>query len=113
MFASNHPLGALDGIALISLIGGHYGDSNVRFLVNDLLMNLEPLRNVFLPINKFGAQGRDNARSISAAMASDMQMVQFPAGLVSRLHPGGKIADLEWKKDLCPRPLNITGILCP
>ena len=51
MFASNHPLGGLDGIALISVLGKKYGDENIRFLVNDMLMNVTPLSNVFLPVN--------------------------------------------------------------
>ena len=51
MFMSNHPLGGLDGLALISLLGNRY-DKNIKFLVNDLLMAVEPLRGVFLPVNK-------------------------------------------------------------
>lgn len=98
MFASNHPLGGLDGIALIAVLGKRYGNDGVRFLVNDMLMNVEPLRDVFLPVNKFGSQGRDAAVAISAALASDMQVLQFPAGLVSRLHDDGSISDLEWHK---------------
>ncbi|MDE7108487.1 MAG: 1-acyl-sn-glycerol-3-phosphate acyltransferase, partial [Muribaculaceae bacterium] len=98
MFASNHPLGGLDGIALIAVLGEKYGDDGVRFLVNDMLMNVEPLRDVFLPINKFGAQGRDAAKAINAALESDMQILQFPAGLVSRLHDDGTVSDLTWQK---------------
>ncbi|MDE5850692.1 MAG: 1-acyl-sn-glycerol-3-phosphate acyltransferase [Muribaculaceae bacterium] len=98
VFASNHPLGGLDGIALIAVLGERYGDENISFLVNDLLMNVEPLSNVFLPINKYGSQARAAAEAINAAYASDRQIVIFPAGLVSRLHPGGEIHDLKWQK---------------
>lgn len=98
MFAGNHPLGGLDGIALISVLGKKYGDDGVRFLVNDMLMNVGPLRNVFLPVNKYGSQGRGAAIAINDALASDVQVFQFPAGLVSRLHDDGKVADLEWQK---------------
>ncbi len=98
MFASNHPLGGLDGIALIAVLGERYGDDGVRFLVNDMLMNVEPLSDVFLPINKYGSQGRSAAIAINEALASEMQILQFPAGLVSRLHDDGSIADLEWQK---------------
>lgn len=98
VFASNHPLGGLDGIALIKVLGRRYGDENVRFLVNDLLMNVEPLRPVFLPINKYGSQGRAAATAINAAYESDAQILVFPAGLVSRLGTGGEIADLKWQK---------------
>lgn len=98
MFAGNHPLGGLDGIALIAVLGERYGDDGVRFLVNDLLMNIEPLRRMFLPVNKFGRQGREGASAIRNALHSDMQIFQFPAGLVSRLQPGGDVRDLEWRK---------------
>lgn len=98
VFASNHPLGGLDGIALIAVLGQRYGDENIRFLVNDLLMNVEPLSNVFLPINKYGSQARAAAEAINEEYASKRQIVIFPAGLVSRLHPGGKVHDLKWQK---------------
>ena len=104
IFASNHPLGGLDGIAMIGVLGERYGDDHVRFLVNDMLMNVEPLRNVFLPVNKYGSQGREAARAIAAAYSSDMQVIIFPAGLVSRLGPEG-VRDLEWQKAFVAKAL--------
>lgn len=98
IFASNHPLGGLDGIGIVKVLGGMYGDDNIRVLVNDLLMHVAPLRPVFLPINKYGSQGREAAADINRAYESDRQIVVFPAGLVSRLHPDGSIRDLEWQK---------------
>lgn len=98
IFASNHPLGGLDGIALISVLGSRYGDAKLRFPVNDMLMNVRPLKGVFIPINKFGRQGREAARMLADTYASDAQMIFFPAGLVSRLHKGGVIKDLVWQK---------------
>lgn len=98
MFASNHPLGGLDGMALIKVLGSKYGDENIRFLVNDMLMNVEPLKNLFLPVNKFGRQGKDYALRIKEKLESDCQIFQFPAGLCSRLNDKGEIADLDWQK---------------
>ena len=98
IFASNHPLGGLDGISLIKVLGDIYGPDGVRFLVNDILMNVRPLRSVFLPINKYGSQGRAAAELINQTYASDTQMIIFPAGLVSRRHKGGEIKDLQWQK---------------
>lgn len=98
MFVSNHPLGGLDGLGVIKALGEFYPDSQMRFLVNDVLMNVKPLDEIFLPINKFGAQGRAAAIAINQAYASDAQIIQFPAGLVSRLGDDGRIADLEWQK---------------
>lgn len=98
VFASNHPLGGLDGIALIGILGERYGDGNVKFLVNDMLMNVLPLRGQFLPVNKYGSQGREAARAIADTYAGDGQIAIFPAGLVSRIHPDGEIRDLDWQK---------------
>ena len=57
IFASNHPLGGLDGICLSAIIGGRF-DGKIRYLVNDLLLYLSNLRSIFVPINKHGAQGK-------------------------------------------------------
>ena len=65
IFVSNHPLGGLDGLALIAWLGKRY-HGNIRFIVNDLLMAVKPLRKVFLPVNKFGAQSRDSVSEIEA-----------------------------------------------
>lgn len=97
IIVSNHPLGGLDGIALIKLLSEHYGD-DIRFVVNDLLMAVEPLSEVFLPVNKHGAQDRDAIAAINEAMASDAPVMVFPAGLVSRRGDKGEIRDLEWHK---------------
>lgn len=95
IFASNHPLGGLDGLIMISLIGEKMGD--VRFVVNDLLMFIKPLEEVFVPVNKFRRMSQEYADRINAAFESDAQMLYFPAGLCSRLIKG-EIVDLEWKK---------------
>lgn len=106
MFASNHPLGGLDGIAMVAVLGRKYGDDNIKVLVNDLLMNVQPLAGVFLPVNKFGKDGgRENTRRLNEALASGKQILMFPAGLVSRLHPGGVIKDLAWQKSFVTKAL--------
>lgn len=97
MFVSNHPLGGLDGLALISLLGNRY-EHKIKFLVNDLLMAVEPLRDVFLPVNKYGSQSRTYASQIDEALQGDSQIITFPAGLCSRMQPDGTIADLKWQK---------------
>ena len=57
IFASNHPLGGLDGICLSAIIGGRF-DGKIRYLVNDLLLYLSNLRSIFVPINKHGRRGK-------------------------------------------------------
>mgnify|MGYP000175528562 CR=1 FL=1 len=46
IFASNHPLGGLDGICLSAVIGNKF-DGKIRYLVNDLLLYLENLKSIF------------------------------------------------------------------
>ena len=113
MFASNHPLGGLDGMALITVLGERYGDDHMRFLVNDMLMHVTPLKNIFLPVNKFGRQGRDYAKIINEKMESDCQIFQFPAGLCSRLHDNGEIADLEWQKSFIAKAIEYKRDIVP
>jgi 1-acyl-sn-glycerol-3-phosphate acyltransferase len=94
IIASNHPLGGLDGLALMYIAGKIRHD--IVFPVNDILMNLPQLRSLFIPINKHGSNA-ENAKIIDDTFASDKAILYFPAGLCSRKQPGG-ICDLEWKK---------------
>lgn len=95
IIASNHPLGGMDGLALISRIGNCRKD--FLFPVNDLLMNLQQLKPIFVPINKHG-KNTENIQMLEQAFRSNSMMLYFPAGLVSRKQKGGIIKDLEWKK---------------
>lgn len=100
VFASNHPLGGLDGLALIATFGEIY-HGNIRFLVNDLLMAVKPLQGVFLPVNKYGSQSRQAAADIGREYASDHQMLTFPAGLCSRQKTSrSPVEDLRWNKSV-------------
>ncbi|MBE6288148.1 MAG: glycerol acyltransferase [Mediterranea massiliensis] len=95
-FVSNHPLGGQDGIALGYILGKHY-NGNIKYLVNDLLMNLHGLAPLCIPINKTGKQAKDFPKLVQAGFASSNQLIMFPAGLCSR-RQNGIIRDLEWKK---------------
>lgn len=97
IFVSNHPLGGLDGIALIALLGHQYG-GNLRFIVNDMLMQIKPFHSVFLPANKVGRQSHEVANVINEAMGGDCQIATFPAGLCSRRRQDGSVSDLAWTK---------------
>lgn len=104
LYVSNHPLGGLDGMALIQWVQQRHG-GRVWFVVNDLLTAVKPLEGVFLPVNKFGRQSREAIRAVDAAFDGDDPVIMFPAGLVSRLQKveeGGctvkKVCDLKWNK---------------
>ncbi len=96
-FVSNHPLGAIDGVALGMVLGRHF-DGKIKYLVNDLLMNLKGLAPLCVPINKLGKQARNFPQLVDEAFRSDDQMVMFPAGICSRRTADGKIRDLPWTK---------------
>lgn len=111
IFASNHPLGGLDGICLSAVIGARY-DGKIRYLVNDLLLYLSNLKSIFVPINKHGVQGKKNAQLIEEAYASDNQIITFPAGICSRKQ-NGRIGDLEWKKSFIQKAVEYKRDIVP
>jgi len=110
VFASNHPLGAMDGIALIRAVSEKF--TNLKFPVNDILMNLKGLDNIFIPINKHGANSKDAARQLHEAYNSDAQILMFPAGLVSRKQKG-QIRDLEWKNNFIKKAIESNRDIIP
>lgn len=112
IFASNHPLGGLDGISLIALLGHHY-NRHLKFIVNDMLMQVTPFRSIFLPANKVGRQSREVAREINEAMAGAEQIATFPAGLCSRKQPGGNVCDLKWTKGFIHKSIEYQRDIVP
>lgn len=96
-FVSNHPLGAIDGVTLGWVIGEQY-DGHVKYLVNDLLMNLKGLAPLCLPINKIGRQARNLPAMVEQAFSGQDHVILFPAGLCSRRMDDGAIRDLPWSK---------------
>lgn len=110
-FVSNHPLGAIDGVTLGGLIGEHY-NGKVKYLVNDLLMNLKGLAPLCIPINKLGSQTRSSASMIEQAFASDNHIIMFPAGLCSRLI-NGQIRDIPWSKAFLKRSVKAKRDIVP
>lgn len=96
-FVSNHPLGAIDGVTLGWVIGEQY-DGHIKYLVNDLLMNLKGLAPLCLPINKIGSQARNLPAMVEQAFAGNDHVILFPAGLCSRRMSDGLIHDLPWSK---------------
>ncbi len=49
VIVANHPLGGLDGLILIKLISEIRSD--VKVVVNDLLLNIDNLKEFFFPLN--------------------------------------------------------------
>lgn len=95
ILAMNHPLGGMDAIAVIAALKDHRID--LRFIVNDLLMNLPNLSGLFVGINKHGKNESNVRQSVTQVFESNYAVCIFPAGLVSR-KTKGIVKDLEWKK---------------
>jgi 1-acyl-sn-glycerol-3-phosphate acyltransferase len=109
IIVANHPLGGLDGMALMREIAKVRQD--FLFPVNDLLMHLPNLKELFIPINKHGSNA-DNIRLFNQTFASDKLLLYFPAGLVSRKQ-SGKIVDLEWKKTFLSKAIQYQRDILP
>jgi len=101
-FVSNHPLGGLDGLVFMNELSRYYKD--IKFPVNDILLNIKNLSGIFLPINKHGGQAKEAVRSLEEAYASDCQILYFPAGLCSR-KKHGVIKDLIWHKSFISKAI--------
>lgn len=108
--SANHPLGGADGTALIVAVGEVRED--IRFLVNDVLLNIENLKGLFVPVNKFGSNPRDASKIIEETYAQDVAILNFPSGLVSRKQKQG-IEDLEWKKSFITRAIKYQKDVVP
>lgn len=91
---SNHPLGGLDGMALMLELGKI--NPAIATTANDFLLHVKNLKSLFVPVNKHGSNA-DNIAILNETFASDKVIIFFPAGLCSR-KIGNHIIDLEWKK---------------
>lgn len=99
LVVANHPHGALDGLALASVLGRVRDD--VKLLGNRLLARIPEMRPHVVPIDSF-VQGRaHNAGGVRAALAwlrEGHALVVFPAGEVSHVRDAsGRIVDGPWR----------------
>jgi len=93
---SNHPLGALDGLALLRAIGEVRPD--VKIVVNDVLSKIENLNDLFLPYDIFSLKAqKQNIKGIEKALQEERAIVFFPSAEVSRFGAQG-IMDGKWHK---------------
>lgn len=110
-FVSNHPLGGLDGVALGAVLGSRY-EGQIKYLVNDLLMNLPGLAPLCIPINKTGKQSRQFPLMVEAGFKSENHIIMFPAGLCSRKQKG-VIRDLPWNKTFITKSVETQRDIVP
>lgn len=96
VIVANHPLGALDAIAILHLILKVRAD--VKIVANELLQNLGSLDDYILPINNLaGEASAKRMAAISKALKKEEAVIIFPAGEVSRAK-WFKIRDKSWSR---------------
>lgn len=110
IFVANHPLGGMDAVAIVSALKGIRND--LRFIVNDLLLQINNLKGLFVGVNKHGKNATESLLSVDELFSSDKAVFIFPAGLVSRKIEG-KIRDLEWKKTFVSRAKKYNKTVVP
>jgi len=110
VLAANHPLGGLDGIALLYKMGTEIGET--KAIVNDILLNLEKFRPMFEGVNVYGNFSKEQIRILDELYRSNKQIIVFPSGMVSRKIKG-KITDLEWKKSFLKKSIQYKRDVIP
>jgi putative hemolysin len=110
ILAANHPLGGLDGLAILHAVSQKRKD--VRSTVNDILTNLTNFNGVLVGVNKVGVTSVEAIKAIDAFYASSGVSMVFPAGLVSRKQHG-EIKDLEWKKSFVAKAIQYNKPILP
>lgn len=115
----NHPLGGFDALAMVNEITPYRADC--KFIVNDVLMNIENIHGYMVGVNKHGSMTKESILKLNELFESDKAVFVFPAGLVSR-RKKGVVMDSEWKKTFVARakkyqrdvvPIHIDGGLSP
>lgn len=94
VIVANHPLGLLDGVALLKLVRAVRPDA--RMVANDVLMQFHPPEGLILPVVNIGRGfNKRNVEAIHEALDDDEAVIVFPSGEVSRAGPNG-IRDGRW-----------------
>lgn len=110
IFAANHPLGGFDALLLMKEVYQRLG--RFKFLVNDVLMKIQPLESLFVPVNHHGSNSREAALIMKETYQSGEQILIFPSGLASR-KTKGKIEDLQWQKHFVSKSIEYQRDVIP
>lgn len=110
VFAGNHPFGGLEALAHVVAI--HPQRPDVKFVVNDILLKLENLKQLFVGVNKHGATPAESVKQMNELFGSGHAVFIYPAGLVSRKSKGS-VRDLEWKKTFISRSKRFNSQIVP
>lgn len=107
IFASNHPLGGLDGMIIAQMIHESRKEKReLKVIVNELLMFMKPIAGLWAPVSKTGSLSKEQVLQQQAMWESETDVLTFPAGACSRLQRINHtwlIQDLEWQKNFIQR----------
>lgn len=108
---ANHPLGGLDALCLLKLIGQIRTD--VKIIANDFLAGFDALKSLFIPIDNFKVkQSKKDIKAIYEALENEQAIIIFPAGEVSRVSAKG-IQDPTWSKGFLNFAVNANAPILP
>lgn len=92
---ANHPLGALDALALMHLTKEVRKD--IKIVANSFLAQFDNLKDLIIPVdNIHGKMEKETVKSIYGALKEEKAVIIFPSGEVSRVKPNG-VRDRPWK----------------
>lgn len=94
IIVANHPLGGLDGLALLRAVSEIRQD--VTIVANEVLNKIDNLKHLFIPVSVFsGTLSKQSLGHIDNALRKEQVIILFPASEVSRLSMKG-IRDRRW-----------------
>lgn len=108
---ANHPLGALDALSLLKLVGTVRTD--VKIVANDFLNGIDALKSLLVPVDNFKTrQSKKDVQAIYDTLNDDCAVIIFPAGEVSRAGAKG-IKDPIWNKGFLNFAINSNAPILP
>lgn len=82
LVVANHPLGARDGLSLLSMLS-KYG--RVKSPVNEVLLGIKPLKDFFIPISVYKNKRFQVFHQLNKEVSHADILLYFPAGACSKL----------------------------
>jgi len=93
---ANHPLGALDALALIKMV--HSVRSDIKIVANDLLSEIPQLKSILVGVDAFSNKiSKESIKEINRVLENEEALIIFPSGEVSRARVNG-IKDTKWHR---------------
>lgn len=95
VIVANHPLGALDAMALLHLMKDIRKD--IKIVANSFLHTFENISELLVPVDTVNEKmDKNSLKSIYQALSEEKAVIIFPSGEVSRVRPTG-VKDTRWK----------------